>query len=157
MLFSPVVGEAVQAVGAAIRYGSELAPRLREIAILELARCRRSEFEWHAHAPIAAAAGLTPADLDALRTGRPLELPADEALARQVVTVLLESGDLDDELFGRAQAQFGASGLSELLTLVGYYELLALSLRVWRTPLPAGAETVFGPDSTPGRSPVGDR
>jgi hypothetical protein len=67
--------------------------------------------------------------------------------------VLVECGDLDDELFDQAQTQFGPGGLSELLTLVGYYELLALSLRVWRTPLPDGAEGVFGSPS----SPPGDR
>jgi hypothetical protein len=31
----------------------------------------------------------------------------------------------------------------DLIALVGYYDLLALSLRVWRTPLPDGAEAPF--------------
>jgi hypothetical protein len=30
------------------------------------------------------------------------------------------------------------------VVLVGYYDLLALSLRVFRTPLPAGEESPFG-------------
>jgi hypothetical protein len=33
--------------------------------------------------------------------------------------------------------------LAELVVLVGYYDLLALSLRVWRTPLPAGENSPF--------------
>ena len=48
-------------------------------------------------------------------------------------------GASSPELFARGEAEFGPGGLSELITLVGYYELLALSLRVWRTPLPPGA------------------
>ena len=43
---------------------------------------------------------------------------------------------------GRFTAQVmpfvGRTTLADLITLVGYYDLLALSLRTWRVPLPAG-------------------
>ena len=35
-------------------------------------------------------------------------------------------------------------GLMDLVAFVVYYDLLALSLRVWRTPLHAGTEPPFG-------------
>jgi 4-carboxymuconolactone decarboxylase len=137
MLFSPALGDAVQAVGAVIRYGTQFPDRVREIAILEVARLRASEYEWYGHSRLAAAIGMSDAELDAIRTGAELELPPAEALTRRVVVALVTQGDL-------AEREYGEAGLSELITLVGYYQLLALSLRVWRTPLPAEVASVFG-------------
>jgi alkylhydroperoxidase family enzyme len=144
MLFSPAIGAKLQALGADIRYSARLAARSREIAILEVARARRSEFEWHAHARIGRAAGLTEDEIDAIRTGAVVALPPSEAIVRDVAKMLVTTRDLDDDLFGRAEPVLGVAALSEIITLVGYYDLLALSLRVWRTPLPPGAEPVFG-------------
>ena len=149
MLFSPVLGDAVQGVGAVIRYGTRFTDRVREIATLEVARLCRSEYEWYAHSRLAAAAGISEDELDAIRTGAELDLPPVEVLTRRVVVALIAQGDLDDELFGLAEGEFGEAGLTELITLVGYYRLLAISLRVWRTPLPAGVAPVFGGLSGP--------
>jgi alkylhydroperoxidase/carboxymuconolactone decarboxylase family protein YurZ len=143
MLQSPEVGEALQALGAAMRYRLGLSERSRELAILEVARARRSEFEWYAHVRIGLAAGLTDAEIEAIRVGDELELSPSELIVRQVTRTLLSARDLDDDLFNRTEADLGPAQLNELITLVGYYDLLALSLRVWRTPLPAGVGPVF--------------
>jgi 4-carboxymuconolactone decarboxylase len=81
--------------------------------------------------------------LDALLADTELELPADEALVRRVAVNLLRSRDLDDDLFAEAQRTLGTTALTEVITLVGYYDLLALSMRVWRTPLPPDVAPVF--------------
>ena len=49
----------------------------------------------------------------------------------------------DEPTFARASEALGTRVLMELIALVGYYDLLALSLTVWRTPLPAGAPPAF--------------
>ncbi|MDQ4117150.1 MAG: carboxymuconolactone decarboxylase family protein, partial [Actinomycetota bacterium] len=49
---------------------------------------------------------------------------------------LLHTGDLDDDAWAAAHAALGDAGLVELTTLVGYYELLARQLRVFRVPVP---------------------
>jgi 4-carboxymuconolactone decarboxylase len=140
MLVSPEVGEAVQELGAAIRDKSSLTPRAREIAILELAVLRASAFEWYAHERVGRAAGLSDAELAALREGAPAPtFSPDEARVRAAVQLLVRERDLDDEQFTVISAALGERGLMDLIALVGYYELLALSLRVWRTPLPEGA------------------
>jgi 4-carboxymuconolactone decarboxylase len=143
MLFSPVVGEALQALGAVLRYRAKLSDRAREIAVLEVARSRQSEFEWYAHVRLGAAAGLSAAEIEAVRVGAPLVLPPSEQLVRQVAVALLDDGDLDDESFAAAESELGSAVLDELITLVGYYDLMALSMRVWRTPLPPGAAPAF--------------
>ncbi|HEV8022409.1 MAG TPA: carboxymuconolactone decarboxylase family protein [Candidatus Lustribacter sp.] len=144
MLLSPEVGTALQELGAAIRYRSTLSNRAREIAILEVSVLRRCSFEWYAHVRVGEQAGLTPAEIAALRDGvHAPTLDATEELIRKLVRTLVQERDLDDATFATASKQLGDRVLMELIALVGYYELLALSLRIWRTPLPAGADSPF--------------
>lgn len=144
LLVSPDVGGAVQALGSAIRYRSSLSARAREIAILELSVRRTCEFEWYAHVRVGRAAGLTDDELRTLQTGQPAPtLDASETLVRELVSVLLVARDLDDATYARAVTILGERTLMDLVALVGYYDLLALSLHVWRTPLPSGVEPGF--------------
>ena len=55
---APNVGDAVQNVGVAVRYNTSLPARVREIAILAVGAAYRANFEWYAHAPLAAAVEL---------------------------------------------------------------------------------------------------
>ncbi|HVC25494.1 MAG TPA: carboxymuconolactone decarboxylase family protein [Acidimicrobiales bacterium] len=138
-LLDPPVGRVVQAVGAALRFESALFPREREVAVLELAYHRRSEFEWYAHERVGRAAGLDEGELAALRTGGPCAtLSAGEQSARRVTERLCSVRDMDDETFADAVATLGEVKLGDLVVLVGYYDLLALLLATWRVPLPDG-------------------
>jgi 4-carboxymuconolactone decarboxylase len=144
LLISPEVGSAVQELGSAIRYKSDLTPRAREIAILELAVLRQSAFEWYAHERVGKQSGLSEAELAALRAGEPAPtFTPTEALVRSTVQILVRDRDLDETQFTAISEALGERGLMDLIALVGYYDLLALSLRVWRTPLPAGAQAAF--------------
>jgi len=49
---------------------------------------------------------------------------------------LLRDGDLDDQAFENAVSRLHPDGLQELMTLVGYYRMLALQLRVFRVGAP---------------------
>jgi alkylhydroperoxidase family enzyme len=144
MLTAPGVGGPLQRLGAAIRYATGLPARWREIAILEVAAARRSDFEWYAHERVGRAAGLSDAELAALAAGldEPSLAPAERTV-RETVRALVTDRDLDDELYAQAAADLGAERLYELVVLVGYYDTLALSLRAFRTPLPEGEPPVF--------------
>lgn len=146
MLRAPRSGAALQSVGAALRYRSVLPERVRELATLQVAAHHRSGFEWYAHAPIAAAAGLPASLIESVRCGGSVEPddPAERAAA-VVVTQLLAAGDVDDEAWAGAVGAFGEAGAVELTTLVGYYSLLAMQMRVLRVPLPGGAPDVEFP------------
>ena len=133
LLLSPAVGAAVQELGAAVRYHSGLPSRLREMAILLVTAHCDSAFELMAHTALGRAAGLDDDDLDALRDGRtPPSADADESAACAAVRALLDDGDLSDEAYAAAVDQLGERAVFELTTLVGYYTLLALQLRVFR-------------------------
>ena len=146
MLRAPRSGAALQSVGAALRYRSVLPEGVRELVTLQVAAHQRSGFEWYAHAPLAAAAGLPAALVEAIRTGRPVEPddPAERAAA-VAVTQLLTTGDVDDDAWAGVVDTLGEAGAVELMTLVGYYSLLAMQMRVLRVPLPDGAGPVEFP------------
>jgi 4-carboxymuconolactone decarboxylase len=138
MLLQPGLGAALQALGAAIRYQGTLPARTRELAILVVAGHWSSAFEQHAHEAAGRRAGLSEAELAAVRAGEEPALadPAERAAVR-AVRALVQGGDLDDEAYARAVAQLGEPGVFELTTLVGYYATLALQLRVFRVGGPA--------------------
>jgi 4-carboxymuconolactone decarboxylase len=133
MLYAPAVGEALQALGVSVRYGTSLTDRARELAILAVANHWDSAFERRAHEAIGRSVGLTDDEIEALRAGNEPDL--DDPTERSVVKVaraLLSRGDLDDEEFDEARAALGLPGLVELSTLVGYYGTLALQMRIFR-------------------------
>ncbi len=139
MVVHPKLGESVQALGAAVRFASSLSDRQREIAILELARRERCDFEWYAHERIGRAVGLSTDETQAVLTGRDCpSLHASESMVRRVVGALQTRRDLDDAEFDEATSALGMAAIADLVVLVGYYQLLSLGLTVWRTPLPDG-------------------
>jgi 4-carboxymuconolactone decarboxylase len=136
-LLQPRLGQSLQALGAAVRYGTGLTDRAREIAILVVAAAEDSAFERYAHEAVGRRAGLTDDELTAIREGKPGALTDHaERLVAVTTRALLERGDLDDDEYGAAAAGLGLPGLFEVLTLVGYYKTLALQLRVFRVGLP---------------------
>lgn len=139
MLHAPWVGMELQELGAALRARGRLPARARELVVLAVAAHHRSAFEWWAHARIAADAGVPDDLVEAVRTDTDA-LPDDpvERAALVATRELLRTGDLDDPAWEAAHAVLGDGGTVELTTLVGYYELLARQMRVFRVPLPDG-------------------
>lgn len=139
MLYSPTVGRPLQDLGAALRFRTGFSKREREIAILVVAAGRRSDFEWYAHELIGRRAGLADHEIAALRRGEVPELSDPrEVVVHRVARALVERRDLDDARYAEAAGTLGPATLVELITLVGYYEALALQLRVLRVTVPEG-------------------
>ncbi|MEB3254945.1 MAG: hypothetical protein VKJ05_01025 [Synechococcaceae cyanobacterium] len=162
LLRSPALMTCLQQTGAYLRFESPLPARLRELVILWVARHWHQPVEWAIHHPLALAAGLPPAVLEAICQGRrpgeltpaersqdklsPEDLAPEEWLALDVCGALSTQRGLDDATYARAVAQFGEEGLIDLIALVGYYGLLALVLNVARTPAPPGSAPLSPPD-----------
>jgi 4-carboxymuconolactone decarboxylase len=137
MLLSPPVGQALQAVGAAVRYRTTLTDRVRELAILVVAWHWGSAFEIEAHEAVGRACGITEPELQALRSGTvPAVGDRVEECAMRSAAALVGNGSLTDQEYAEAVDALGERGLFELTTLVGYYATLALQLNVF-----AGGET----------------
>src|SRR5437868_2018849 len=70
LLRSPELADRAQKMGEYIRFNSSLPPRLSEFAILITARHWSSQYEWFAHAPLAAKGGLPASVIAELREGK---------------------------------------------------------------------------------------
>ncbi|GAA3745938.1 alkylhydroperoxidase family enzyme [Spinactinospora alkalitolerans] len=137
MLAAPGVGAALQRLSAAVGSRTSLSPRVREIVILTVAAARGSAFEWSAHRRVAATAGLADEEILALGSqATPDSFDEADNAALDFTRALLRDQDADDALYTRADRHFGEPGVVELVTLIGYYDLLATLLRVLRVPAP---------------------
>jgi 4-carboxymuconolactone decarboxylase len=142
MLYSPDVGGPLQALGAAIRSTSSIPARAREIATLTVAAHFDSEYEWFRHSEIASTMGVTDSELAELKKKGPMAF--DDPLEQAVVVAtrnLLEQWDLTDPEYEEAIQHLDEPGMVTLSTLVGYYSLLAVQLRLFRVPLPTYADS----------------
>lgn len=135
-LLQPRIGLALQDLGSAIRYETSLSGRIREIAILLVAAHEDSPFEWFAHAAVGRHAGLAEEELEAIRAGGFRGRDEVEHAAAELVGRLLTAGDLSNVEYSTAVEALGEAALFEILSLVGYYRLLALQLRVFRVSPP---------------------
>lgn len=137
MLLRPPVGDALQRLGAAIRFAGTLSDRAREMAILMVAASVHSGFERYAHEHIGLRLGLTEAEVAAIRDGGQPRLD-DPGEAAIVATTrrLVDSGTLTDDEYADASAVLGPATLFELTTLVGYYRLIAMQLHVFGVDAP---------------------
>lgn len=137
-LLQPSLGQALQSVGATLRYGTSLPARARELAILVVAASLDAPFERHVHEPLARALGLTDSDITAVSRGEHSVLAPSDALVADACREMLQTHDLTDETYSNLAAAIGESQVFELTTLVGYYSLLALQLRAFRVPTADG-------------------
>lgn len=113
-------------LGKAILAEQELAAELRELAILQVAKQAKADYEWVQHVPIARAAGVTDEQIALVEQGRQ-EAPAFDPRARLVLRVAREvvAGPyLSEEVFAALQTHFSPREMVELLLTIGYYLML---------------------------------
>ncbi len=126
LLHAPAIGAAVERLGAVLRFGGTLQPRTRELVICAVAAHWESEYEWYAHSTVAREVGISQAQLESLRGGAmPTGLSTGEESALFLATALLRDRRVADEVYAAVVADHGESGLVEICTVVGYYQLLA--------------------------------
>lgn len=142
-LQAPEYGDLAQKLGAFCRYGTSVAPHLSEFTILVLARFWRSQYEFWIHAPIAEKAGVKAETIQAIRTGRTLKLRKDERAIYDFVAELHKTKRVSDKNYKRVHALFGDAGTVEFVGILGYYTLVAMTLNVFRVPLPESKSYPF--------------
>ena len=144
LLYAPEIGDAVQQLGGALRFDSSLPGHLRELAILMVARRWRANYEWYAHAPIAEREGLEVSVIKAVKEGEaPEDAPDDVLTVHRFVSELVETRRVCDETYQETKALIGEQGLVELISVVGYYSLLAGLLNTFEIGVPSGEEPPF--------------
>ncbi len=143
-LYNPALADCWQALGAQLRYSTQLPPELSELAILVTARHCNSPFEWDAHRPEAERAGVPQPIIDALLAKTmPVGMDARQSAVCHFACELNASKSVSDATYATALALFGARTLVELTALVGYYTLVAMTLNAHEIPLPEGVAPAF--------------
>jgi len=140
-VYAPEAGGPLASLGAALRFGSSIGPRLTEVAIITVASHWRAEFEWLAHARLAREAGVPDAVVDAIGSGEePPFTAADERVVFTAVRELVTTGELGAARYAAARDLLGDTGVVELVALCGYYSLISFVLNAFEVALPPGAE-----------------
>lgn len=122
-----------------LRFNSPLPDRLKEMMILIAAREWTQQYVWNSHYPAALKAGLRREVADAIADGRrPAGMAEDEDAAFDLATEILRMKRVTDATYARAVDKFGEPGVIDLLSIVGYYNLLAIVMNTTRTPLAQG-------------------
>ena len=137
---SPELMTLTQSMGEYLRYRCVIAGRLSELAILLVARHWTADYEWHAHARLAAKQGIPDAVIAAIREGRrPDALEADETIVYDFVSEILTSRRVSDTTFQRGVEAFGERGAVDICGVTGYYSLLAMTMNMGQVQMPDGA------------------
>jgi 4-carboxymuconolactone decarboxylase len=146
LLRSPEIGDLAQKLGAGVRFHSSLPPRLNELGIIITARYWTAQFEWNAHKRAALAAGVSPAIVDAIAAGqRPASMKPDEEAVYNFGTELLRTKQVSDATFQAATKALGERGVVDLISVMGYYQLVSMLLNVDRYPLGDGVKPELKP------------
>lgn len=126
MMDQPRLAEAIQAVGAEIRFASSLSDAQRELAILTTASSVGCGYEWNYHCPLARKAGISDETIDAAR-GQPEIADIDEMhrLIIEMCRSIVREHSATTELMRDSVACVGREGTMELIAIAGYYSLLA--------------------------------
>jgi 4-carboxymuconolactone decarboxylase len=131
-IHSPELAQHAQRLGAFCRYRTGLPLRLSELAILVTAARWRAQAEWHIHYPIALEAGVAEEDAEAIRQGhRPTFADTDDALIHDFASELYDTKRVSDATYANALERFGHQVVINLVGLLGYYALVAMTLNVF--------------------------
>jgi len=145
-LHQPELARVWAKFGEYLRFGTTVAPRWRELAILVTSRRWNSQVEWHIHAEAALRAGLPQSIVDAIRHAEPptFEDPTD-ALVYEYARVMQMTGQVPEDLYAKALEQFQAVGVVELTAVIGYYTLVSMTLNAHDIPVGDDVEPPLRP------------
>lgn len=136
-LQNPELASRGQKLGELLRYQTTLEPRLSELAILVCGRHWTSHHEWTAHKREGLKAGMDPEVIAAIAARRtPTLRDAREQAVYEVSTTLLATGRVPKPLYEAGIAALGERGMVELVGILGYYCLVALTLNTFELGIP---------------------
>ena len=123
----------------ALRENGKLEKRLFELIVLIVVRHWSAQYAWSAHEPNAAAAGLAPDVIAAIRERRKPDFKqADERMIYEAVSELLDTKELSASTYDRMLKQFGLDLTIEAISAAGFYGMVATVLKGFDVPAPTG-------------------
>jgi 4-carboxymuconolactone decarboxylase len=110
---------------------------IREIAILITGAKLHAAYEIYAHVLVAELGGLPDDKLATIVAGqRPSDLTPEEAVAYDVASALVSGGVLPELTYHQSVRAFGEEGTAEIISLVGLYCMVSVTLNGFDVPVP---------------------
>jgi 4-carboxymuconolactone decarboxylase len=136
-IYNPDLANRLTAMSEYLRWNTSLPPRLSELAILITARQWTAQYEWYAHYPLALKGGLDPKIADAIAEGkRPDGMKEDETALYDLATELYRDKRVSDPVYKAALNQFGERGIMDIIGIIGYYDLVSMTLITMQAGMP---------------------
>ena len=137
MLYSPALATGQTAYLQAEREHTSLSPQLREVVILTVGAVWKATYELYAHRAVAAKAGISETDINALSMGDPAMGLGEEAImAHRFVHAVVKQHTVPDTLFQDALEMFGYKRLIDMIHLASLYMGTSAMLNVFAVPTP---------------------
>lgn len=139
-LENPAFSEIAEAFGQRVRFGSGLSRRIVELATIIACRNAKAQYAWHSHRNAAREAGIPEDVIVAIRDGKtPVIEDETEAAVYAFCHDVLENKSVSDETFQRIDGLIGRSALIDLMGLIGFYGVVAVTLNAFNIPPAGGA------------------
>jgi 4-carboxymuconolactone decarboxylase len=121
----------------------KLERRLLELMILVAARLATAQYAWFIHEPHALKFGIAPEIVQAIRERRtPGFTREDERLVYDITTELNTTRTLSEASFQRGMAMFGEQVMVELVSAIGFYVMVAMTLNAFAVSVPGDKEAL---------------
>lgn len=135
---NPKLAKVIGPFGAYFRKGYSLSEREREIAVCTICSRFHSAYPTNAHERAAKAAGLPSDKVEAILSGLPTSFSdVREQVVYEMATCLANSRWVSKGLYDRAVEALGHVGITDVITLMGHYTSVAMTLAFY--DVPAGA------------------
>jgi 4-carboxymuconolactone decarboxylase len=119
----------------------KLERRLLELMILVAARLATAQYAWFIHEPHALKFGISPEIIQAIRQRRTPDFTReDERLVYDITMELNTTRTLSEASYRRGMATFGEKVMVELISAVGFYSMVAMTLNALDVSVPGGKE-----------------
>ena len=121
----------------------KLERRLLELMILVAARLATAQYAWFIHEPHALKFGIAPEIIQAIRERRTPDFTReDERLVYDITTELNTTRTLSEASFQRGMAMFGEQVMVELVSAIGFYVMVAMTLNAFAVSVPGDKEAL---------------
>ena len=148
-LRTPELGIHLERVGMALRTDTVLPDAAREVAVLVVAKAWQADFEWWVHGLVARGHGVSDAVIQAIGQGRTPEFDEPSCRAAyDVASELVYRRRLAPDTLESARKALGERALVEVVTLIGFYQLVSGVLESFQPPGPSADFPVQGPPAT---------
>ena len=145
LLHSPLLLDRVQALGLLCRFESSFPPKISELLILVSARFWTAQFEFSSHMESAKKAGVPEHVIEAIRTRQTPRFDDPEmALVYGFANEFFTTNKVSDDTFNAAVERFGRRSVVDLVGIMGYYALIAMTLNIFEE-LPEGIDLPLAP------------